>query len=66
MRLKDSDLNVFMPKIQRDRILKEVNDALEKADRLDDQIRIWSTKDISDLHTKIMQDELQFLKEGKV
>lgn len=66
MRLKPSDLNAFMPPMRQAQIIAEVNDALETADRLDSQIKIWSIKDISDIYTKVMQDELEFLKEGKV
>jgi len=66
MRIKDADLNAFMPKMQRDKLIREINKALETMDRIDNQIKIWSLKSISDIHTKIMQDELHYLKEGRV
>jgi len=66
MRIKDADLNVFMPKAQRVKLIKEVNEALETMDRVNDQIRIWDVRNISEIYTQQMRDELQFLKEGKV
>jgi len=66
MRIKDADLNVFMPKAQRVKLIKEVNEALETMDRVNDQIRIWDMRNISEIYTQQMRDELQFLKEGKV
>ena len=66
MRIKDADLNVFMPKAQRVRLIKEINKALETMDRVDDQIKIWSMRNISEIYTQQMRDELQFLKEGKL
>ncbi len=66
MRIKDADLNVFMPKAQRVRLIKEINKALETMDRVNDQIKIWNIRDISEIYTQQMRDELQFLKEGKL
>lgn len=66
MRVKRSDLNIFMPPMRQTQMLVEINNALEKADRLDDQIKLWNMKPISNLYTKIVQDELHFLKEGKL
>jgi len=66
MRIKDADLNAFMPKAKRIRLIKEINEALETMDRVNDQIRIWSLRNISEIYTQQMRDELQFLKEGKV
>jgi len=66
MRIKDADLNVFMPKAQRVKLIKEVNEALETMDRVNDQIKIWDIRNISEIYTQQMRDELQFLKEGKV
>ena len=66
MRIKDADLNVFMPKAQRARLIKEVNEALETMDRVNDQIKIWDMKNISEIYTQQMRDELKFLKEGRV
>lgn len=66
MRIKDADLNAFMPKAQRVRLIKEINKALETMDRVNDQIRIWSLRNISEIYTQQMRDELQFLKEGRV
>ena len=55
-----------MSPMRKSQIIDEVNSALETLDRLDDQIRIWNMKDISDIYTKVMQDELEFLKSGRV
>ena len=55
-----------MSPMRKSQIIAEVNSALETLDRLDDQIRIWNMKDISDIYTKVMQDELEFLKSGRV
>jgi len=65
MRLKDADLNVFTPKLRRNKILKEVNNALEVVDRLNDQIKIWRVNP-KNIHTQLMQQELMYLKEGKI
>lgn len=66
MRIKDADLNVFMPKARRAKLIKEVNEALETMDRVNSQIKIWDMRNISEVYTQQMRDELQFLKEGKV
>jgi len=66
MRIKDADLNVFMPKARRVKLIKEINKALETMDRVNGQIRIWDMRNISEIYTQQMRDELQFLKEGKV
>ena len=66
MKLKRSDLNIIMPPMEKARIIAKVNTALEVDERVDQQIDHWSQKDISDIHTKIMQDELQFIKKGRV
>jgi len=66
MRIKPSDLNTTLPPMRKAQLIAEVNTALEALDRLNDQIRIWDMKDISDIYTKVMQDELKFLKSGRV
>ena len=66
MRLKPSDLNTTMPPMRKAQLIAEVNTALEALDRLDDQIRIWDMKDVSDIHIKVMQDELEFIKRGRI
>ncbi len=66
MRLIPNDLKYNLPPMKKAQILAEVNNALEIVDRLNTQIKIWSIKDISDIYTKVMQDELKFLKEGRV
>lgn len=65
MRLADKDLNAFTPIVRRNKILKEVNKALESMDRINDQIKIWDLRKPDHL-TIIMKDELKYLKEGKL
>ncbi len=64
--LKPKDLNIIMPPMEKARMIAKVNEALEVEERLDKQIDHWSRKDISDIYTKVMQDELQFIKKGRV
>jgi len=66
MRIKPSDLNVVMPPMEKARLIAKVNEALEVEERLNQQTDHWSRKDISDIHTKVMQDELRFIKKGRV
>jgi len=65
MRLADRDLNAFYPPSKRTKILKECNNALERSDRLDGQIKIWSLKPQT-MQQKLTLDELVFIWEGKI
>lgn len=65
MQLADRDLNAFMTLAKRNKILKEVNKALDTVKRIDNQIKIWDLKPKS-VMTTIMQDELKYLKEGRI
>lgn len=65
MRIKPSDLNVVMPPMEKARLIAKVNEALEVEERLDQQTAHWLRKDISDIYTKVMQDELRFIKKGR-
>ena len=66
MRLADKDLNIFYPISKRTKIVLECNHALEVVDRLENQIKIWSLKPLTDVNVQIMKDELNYLKEGKI
>ena len=66
MRIKPSDLNTTMPPMRQAQLIAEVNTALAALDRLDDPISLWDLKHVSDIHIKVMQDELQFIKKGRI
>ncbi len=67
MRIKPSDLKMTMPPMEKARLLAEANNALEIADRLDDRILFWLRPKTTNLMIiNLINDEFQFLKEGRV
>ena len=65
MRLREADLNSFLTLTKRNKILKEVNHALEVVERLNSQIKIWDIKQEA-IFTRVVKDELKYLNEGKI
>ena len=66
MRVMPTDLNMVLPPMKKKTILAKANLALEAYERIEDQIRHWMSMPIQNAQTKLMIDELLFLRNGKV
>jgi len=68
MRLTNRDMNPSYLPAHRRKILKEANDAIDIEYRLDQRIKHWIgiTADNSLINTKILLDELYYLKKGRI
>jgi len=68
MRLANRDLNPLHTPAHRRKILKDANDAIDIEYRLDQRIKHWIgiTVDNSLISTKILLDELYYLKKGRI
>ena len=66
MRVKPTDLNLVLPPMRKATIIAEANMALEALERIEDQIRHWMSMPIQNEQTKLMIDELLFLRNGKI
>ena len=66
MRVMPTDLNIILSPMKKKTILAEANLALEAYERIEDQLRHWTSMPIHNAQTKLMIDELLFLRNGKI